>query len=513
MGFNDEVKDEDIYMIHCTNFFPKNHKILSTYDGNLIFNKEITNGETVKNCITRSHRHTVHFSLNSVVGNTGDGKGNWDDINMIVVEPYKYHKNEFLRAYIGLDSFTYGSVNLSDEAIIFINKDDIKLIPEDEIDKWNILTCDRSVKGTVKSYLGEKLEDYVVNDAGHSKSIEYTLECVLNYRDLAINYIKDNRFNSISPLNLTKSEFFQIIDLYKIGSNEFNFFDNLNVINEYLEESKRGKYDNKIFKMIALSGFYLDEDGFVKIKNEEEIYNITKSWKKVETPLKYKYDNELIRNGKVLYKEYDEYLKNKEIDKALSNCKCDFNQLDEKTKDIIKSCIPKKFSNGEYNIGMLYAEENNFFNPDKNIITFFVNADNEEKDKILKNKLSGVENIEDICAGYEIPEFRYNMEDQKDNESYKNFYSRLKEVKDAFIDIVFSKEDIKDKYIFTKNGVINKEKSKKLWKDIKNATDDTRWGLIKEKSQEINREIEKQNNKEINSFKIVELKGRENDKY
>lgn len=85
---------------------------------------------------------------------------------MIVVEPYKYHKNEFLRALIGFDSFTYGSVNLSDEAIIFINKDDIKLIPEDEIEKWNIVTCDRSLKGTVKSYLGEKLEDYVVNDPG-----------------------------------------------------------------------------------------------------------------------------------------------------------------------------------------------------------------------------------------------------------------------------------------------------------------------------------------------------------
>ena len=171
----DKVKDDDIYMVHCTNFFPKNHKILSTYDGNRIYSKEITNGKVSKNCITRSHRHTVHFSLNSVVGNTGDGKGNWDDINMIVVEPYKYHKNEFLCSGIGFDSFTYGSVNLSDEAIIFINKDDIKLIPKDEIDKWNIVTCDRNLKGTVKSYLGEKLEDYVVNDPGHAHSNEYGL--------------------------------------------------------------------------------------------------------------------------------------------------------------------------------------------------------------------------------------------------------------------------------------------------------------------------------------------------
>ena len=293
--------------------------------------------------------------------------------------------------------------------------------------------------------------------------------------------------------------------MYKINSNELNFFDQFCDIDGYLEESERKKYDDKIFKMIALSGFYLDEDGFVKTKNEEEIYNIAKSWKEVEIPVKYKYDNELIRNGKALYKEY---LKNK----ALSNCKCDFNQLDEKTKDIIKSYRPKDFSNGEYRIGMLYEDEMVLFNSDENIIDFFVYACDEEKDKILKRKLIGVENIKDM-GDNELSNFLYVIEGQKDDESYMAFYSRVQEVKHEFIDIELSKEDIKGKYLFGKNGVINKDKSIKLLKDIKNATNDTRWGLIKEKSQEINREIEKQNNKEINSFKIGELKGRENDKY
>ena len=177
--------------------------------------------------------------------------------------------------------------------------------------------------------------------------------------------------------------------MYKINSNELNFFDQFCDIYGYLEESERKKYDDKIFKMIALSGFYLDEDGFVKTKNEEEIYNIAKSWKEVEIPVKYKYDNELIRNGKALYKEY---LKNK----ALSNCKCDFNQLDEKTKDIIKSYRPKDFYNGEYRIGMLYEDEMVLSNSDENIIDFFVYACDEEKDKILKRKLIGVENIKDM---------------------------------------------------------------------------------------------------------------------
>ena len=271
----------------------------------------------------------------------------------------------------------------------------------------------------------------------------------------------------------------------------------MNVIDEYLEEeSERKKYDDKIFKMIALSGFYLDEDGFVKIKNEEEIYNIVKSWKEVETPVKYKYDNELIRNAKVLYKE-----------KALSNCKCDFNQLDEKTKDIIKSYRPKDFYNGEYRIGMLYEDEMVLSNSDENIIDFFVYACDEEKDKILKMKLIGVENIEDM-GDNELSNFLYVIEGQKDDESYRAFYSRVQEVKDAFIDILFSKDNIKGKYIFGKNGVINKDKSIKLLKDIKNATKDTRWGLIREKNSEINKEIGG-----LNRIDSIELEGMENDKY
>ena len=300
--------------------------------------------------------------------------------------------------------------------------------------------------------------------------------------------------------------------MFKIKDNELKFETQLPYFDRYLEESERDKYDDDLFYIISLSGFYLDNDDFVQIKSDKEIYDIIKAWEKVETPVKYKYDNELIRSGKALYKEYDEYLKNKEIDKALSNCKCDFNQLDEKTKDIIKSYRPKDFYNDEYRIGMLYEDEMVFSNSDENIIDFFVYACDEEKDKILKRKLIDVENIKDM-GDNELSNFLYVIEGQKDDESYRAFYSRVQEVKDAFIDIVFSKEDIKDKYLFGKNGVINKDKSIKLLKDIKNATNDTRWGLIKEKSQEINREIEKQNNKEINSFKIGELKGRENDKY
>ena len=122
---------ENVYMVHLTNFFPKNHRILSTYDGNKIFSKDKEGNEIVvslngnkKSVIVPSHRHTVHFTLNTVVEPTKDGAGDWSDCPIAVIEPFKNHQNQFL-SYGSGDSFTWGSVDLSDEAVIIINKNNI----------------------------------------------------------------------------------------------------------------------------------------------------------------------------------------------------------------------------------------------------------------------------------------------------------------------------------------------------------------------------------------------------
>lgn len=102
-----------IYMVHVTGYFPKNHKILSTYDGNKIYDVnedgekiKIYMGNEAKNVVVPSHRHTVHFTLNCVVENTKDGAGNWDGIPMAVVEPMKQHETQFL-SYGSGDSWTW----------------------------------------------------------------------------------------------------------------------------------------------------------------------------------------------------------------------------------------------------------------------------------------------------------------------------------------------------------------------------------------------------------------------
>ena len=87
---------ENVYMVHLTDFFPKNHRILSTYDGNKISSKDKEGNEIVvslngnkKSVIVPSHRHTVHFTLNTVVEQAKDGAGDWSDCPIAVIEPFK----------------------------------------------------------------------------------------------------------------------------------------------------------------------------------------------------------------------------------------------------------------------------------------------------------------------------------------------------------------------------------------------------------------------------------------
>ena len=58
----------------------------------------------------------------------GDCRGNWDDINIIILELFKYHKNKFVQALIEFDVFfTYDSVNKDVLLDILYSDKDIKI--------------------------------------------------------------------------------------------------------------------------------------------------------------------------------------------------------------------------------------------------------------------------------------------------------------------------------------------------------------------------------------------------
>ena len=54
---------------------------------------------------------------------------------MAVIEPFKDHKGQFL-GYGDGDSFTWGSVQLSNEAVLVVRRDCLNKIPEEEQRKF-----------------------------------------------------------------------------------------------------------------------------------------------------------------------------------------------------------------------------------------------------------------------------------------------------------------------------------------------------------------------------------------
>ena len=90
-------KNDDEYIFHRTDFFPKNGIILCNYDGNKTYPQVKVHFNGIeKNCNSISHRHTVHFTVNHVVQDTSLGEGVWSKKKYTIIEPKKEHDNQYI---------------------------------------------------------------------------------------------------------------------------------------------------------------------------------------------------------------------------------------------------------------------------------------------------------------------------------------------------------------------------------------------------------------------------------
>ena len=333
--------DKDkLYMVHLTDFFPKEHRILSNYDGNKMYDKYIWGekikiflGDEAKDVIIPAHRHTVHFAINSVVEAPGDGSGNWDDKPMAILEPLIGHEEQFLN--LNSDSFTWGSVDLSDNAIIIISKKALDLIPKEERDKWNFIVCEGDISQAVKKFFIENnlpIRRFEENSPEHASSIAIKVERNLQYRDRAINYVKDNTFDGKSDIEFTLEEFSKIMSISIDSKNKWNC--NLSGIGNITSlinsqtfsifKYKNGDYKpNEVIETIIASGFYINEDGKIKLKSDEEIYDKYQKIKKISYVLREEkeqyseFTEDLMSEASQLYYKYIEILQEKPKEELL----------------------------------------------------------------------------------------------------------------------------------------------------------------------------------------------------
>ncbi len=284
IGFENS-SEEDLMMVHVTNFFPQNHTILNNYNGNKI-GEDIIDYEGVKAKVSAlSHRHTVHFTLNNVVHSTGDGAGTWGREKYIVLEPFKYHTKDKICALCLEDSFIYGDIHFGDGAILLVRKEAYGELSEEIKNSYNIVLFEGSAERAVKQMLvqlGYPIFDNeaAANAAGHSHSPEGRSEDALNSRDLAINYMFDANWDGKSEIKLSEED---VINLFKIITSCGILSRGISMVTErcYGDLQRYARENNfdinfNVLNFIIGTGLYKASDGSYSFKSDDEVYETIK---------------------------------------------------------------------------------------------------------------------------------------------------------------------------------------------------------------------------------------------
>lgn len=260
-----EIPEEDRVLVHSTNYFPNDKTIKTLYDGKKEYTVPIKiNGEK-KEVTFRHHRHTAHFVTNGVVRNTGDGN-TWENMKYIVFEPASFHKDQIVSSEFS-DTFTNGSVKLSDKAILMVEKDAYDKLTDEQKKNYNIILYTGDFRQAVQNLLvldNQKLSYTDANDPIHSLSINNAFEKNLNYRDMCLNCVINRTFDGSSRITITLDELVQIINILK--ENHLKritkcFTNNDKLIDDYL------------LTFIYGSGIVDNKDGTFSIMSEEEVKN------------------------------------------------------------------------------------------------------------------------------------------------------------------------------------------------------------------------------------------------
>lgn len=514
MTYRDIENEENLYIVHKTDFFPRDHIIRSTYDGNRIYTTDndgeeiiVNLGEESKRVLVPSHRHTTHFTINSVVQPAKDGAGNWDDKPIAIIEPFEPHREQFV-SYGDGDSIAWGSVKLSDNAVIIIRRDALNLIPETEQGKWNIIVSDEeNIAKSVQEYFRERnipiigYEDH----AGHSFSQEYRLENNLQKRDMAINFLRNNTFDGKEPIDLTIDEISQVFNIQHDKNNRPGSIKPSTEI--YLSQRKNGMAPSEFYDLVIANGFTMDESGKYVLKKDEEIFRqmteILENSGKI--------DDKTFEDIETIYSNYMNFISEKSPDelsdfeaemirkerervKAIREMNpdelTDFQQiaiarddarllgtkrseLDEDDTKRVNSLKPQpsiNYRDSGYSLRYNIIENTSEWAAKEfglhDEVVFVIQADEEsqkefwdnpdskeyrEKCELIANKTSGAKEITPIIDPYDgFPtEFRLSMPIQREDETYGEFYARIQSYIDGVQELMSGRE-----VIFGEEGAI-----------------------------------------------------------
>ena len=132
--------------VHKTKYSPTANMIKSAKDSNVEYKKSITINGTEYEYSYKSARNTIHMAMNDEV--SSHAYGSWDDCKYAVLIPFDDIPNEKIGRAAPMDTFTRGSIELSENSWI--------LCPKNEVERLKIF----NPKVHVLGYEGENVQGF-----------------------------------------------------------------------------------------------------------------------------------------------------------------------------------------------------------------------------------------------------------------------------------------------------------------------------------------------------------------
>lgn len=279
---NEEFKKEpNKILVHVTNFFPKNHTILNQYSANVIGRTEVKYNGFKEKVPHIFHRHTIHFTVNTVV--TSHEFGNWDDCRFVIIDGYKEHENELHGSRN--DTWIINNVNLSKNATILVNINDKEKLKNENLEDYNIIYYDGERDKCFDNYL--RLNQYKkiageARDGGHYNSISMQQEKMCNKRDAILNFISNNKYLSQDIPVITQEEAILFFDV--LLQNVSDVVNTDDIILQQLPEKYRSHdmNQNAVEELIQL-GFHKTSDNMYTFDSDEKIRENIQKYKECQS--------------------------------------------------------------------------------------------------------------------------------------------------------------------------------------------------------------------------------------
>ena len=220
------------------------------------------------------YRSTVHFSVNGLV--SSHAKGDFSNRDFIIIDPLEFHlKNNDIRSFRMEDTFMYGDVKLSPEAVIMVKKERYEelLLQNPQLSQYNVVLYTGPEKEAVEAYLTskgiitERISEHGSDEHACTPQInKFRAKLKETYGIDSDPHFLSQEYKSDDECNLLVWDYynnlFYTFLLNKLGIQEPEYSVRLFDFMDYRKEEESRIYLIQIIKKIGLDNFKLIVEEF-----------------------------------------------------------------------------------------------------------------------------------------------------------------------------------------------------------------------------------------------------------